>query len=129
AAFRGASPARVEVAEPGTAVTATADTTRPRTWRSPAGGTGGTPALPETPTRVEDAVTVDTALGEQRSLQIACYPDRCAGEQGPVETVLITVTDVTETVHARRELEQAYRRRCEETERLALRLHQVADAN
>jgi PAS domain-containing protein len=66
--------------------------------------------------RAQDAVTVSMALGEQRSLHIASYPDRLAREEGPVEAVLIVVADVTEAVHAQRELEQAYRRQSEETE-------------
>src|SRR5205085_1646418 len=45
------------------------------------------------PTCTQDAVTVHTALGEQRSVQITCYPDRPAGEEGPVEAVLVMVTD------------------------------------
>src|SRR5256714_2291303 len=81
------------------------------------------------PTCAQDAVTVHTALGEQRSVQIACYPGRPAGEEGPVEVVLVMVTDVTETVHARRALEQAYGHQSEETERVALQLRQVAHAN
>ena len=56
--------------------------------------------------RAQNAVTVSTALGEQRSLHIACYPDRPAGEEELVEAVLIVVADVTQAVHAQRELER-----------------------
>jgi two-component system, chemotaxis family, CheB/CheR fusion protein len=55
---------------------------------------------------VEQVVTMETALGERRDLQIACYPQE-SEEAAPPEYVVILATDVTSAAQARRAAEES----------------------
>ncbi|HEX5502512.1 MAG TPA: CheR family methyltransferase, partial [Thermomicrobiales bacterium] len=47
----------------------------------------------------------DLAVNGPGYRQVICYPQRAEGERGRIDTVLVTVADITDTVQARRRLE------------------------
>ena len=60
-----------------------------------------------TPTSLRPFAVNETANDGHRSLQITCYAQRAENDQGPIETVLLIVNDVTNTVQDPREQGEA----------------------
>ncbi len=66
-----------------------------------------------------DAIAVDgVTSNDAHYLQLLCYPQRSEGERGPVEVVLIVVSDVSGLVRPRLELERRLRETRDELARL-----------
>jgi two-component system CheB/CheR fusion protein len=58
------------------------------------------------PTTVTGFSIEEITTGEQHHLQISCYPRRDDGEEGPVDAVMLVVSDITHLIQARLELEK-----------------------
>jgi two-component system CheB/CheR fusion protein len=58
-----------------------------------------------TPVSIDELVFEDQAAGQSGYLRITCHPQR-AGEQGPVDTMVVVIHDITDFVWARQQLEQ-----------------------
>lgn len=56
----------------------------------------------EMPTGDEEFEVFDKATNESRFVQLSCYPDKSAGEDGRIERVLLTIIDVTRVSKRRR---------------------------
>ncbi len=89
----------------------------------------------------------NVATGEPSYLQLACHPQREEGEEGPPESVVVVITDVTDVAQGRRETEEQLElaraelehlrheareesaRQSEQNERLASANRQLEEAN
>jgi two-component system, chemotaxis family, CheB/CheR fusion protein len=56
---------------------------------------------------VEEVVAVEEALGARRDLQLTCYPREDEAAQGRVETALVLIADISDTMRAHRVAEDA----------------------
>jgi two-component system CheB/CheR fusion protein len=83
----------------------------------------------ETPAAPEEIAATEIATGEVHSLELACFPQKLENGPEAVDSVLVTVTDVTERVQDRRNLEAALARQREESERLSTLMRRLADTN
>jgi two-component system CheB/CheR fusion protein len=83
----------------------------------------------ETPATGEELAATETATGENRYVELACYPQKLGDGAERVDAALVTVTDVTEKTLGRRALEEAVARQRAETERSEILMKRLAEAN
>ncbi len=83
----------------------------------------------ESPVIGEELAATETATGEVRYLELACYPQKLGDGPGAVDAALVTVADVTEKAQARRALEETVARQRAETERLGILMKRLAETN
>jgi two-component system, chemotaxis family, CheB/CheR fusion protein len=69
------------------------------------------------------------ATAEPRHIEVSCSPETIDGKDGPLDSVMIVVTDVTARVREQRELQQAYEQQRVETQHLAAQMARVAEIN
>jgi two-component system CheB/CheR fusion protein len=69
------------------------------------------------PADIAQFAVEEVTTGEQRYLQLTCYPHRDEGMEGQVGSVIVTVSDVTDVVRARLELEERLASTTEDLER------------
>ncbi len=58
---------------------------------------------------LEEVAAEEVTTGEARYFQILCHPQRSEGERGPVEAVMVVISDITDLVQPRLELERRAR--------------------
>jgi two-component system CheB/CheR fusion protein len=79
--------------------------------------------------RVVEAAANDPTSTEPRFLELACHNERSEGDADRVDTAILLVDDVTESVRQRREAEQALARQAEESARYAVQIERLTESN
>src|SRR5579871_936924 len=80
-------------------------------------------------TIVEEITALDPATAAPRSLRLTCMPNTADSPTGPVQSVMITITDVSDRVEQRHTFAEAEAQRGEDLARLTQRVHELAEAN
>jgi len=80
------------------------------------------------PASLDEVPIADPTTGGTTYLQLTCHPQR-SDEAGPVEAVMVLVSDVTRTARERRDLKDALARRQQDEQRTAARIAELVARN